>query len=369
MTWRPYRRRERALREASPHDEAEALPAELQTVAARLRTYGASVPRDPAFIARLRVELMLAHRRRPAPRVPRIRRLPDGWMTLPRRQARLWLLSVVAAVMLALGGVAGYVYLSLPTMASAQTILRRAAAALPAPTPGRVIHQVYTVSSPPSLSTSSNDPHVADEWAHRTVDEWTQLGASGAALQQATTITGTGGLLLERIVQRGRVINIYDAQAKSSVTETLSQPLRATWTLNPFGLTAIRRLVVIARHSAARGMRLLPPQTLGGARVYVVEMRAVAPSGVPAARFRPPPIRAIILYIDARSYALRGLDLLMDSAQGRAMRTSMRALREESWPLSAVPAHTFTFTVPATARAREKHKAMTSMTQMGRREQ
>jgi len=74
-------------------DSAEDLSPELRAVGERLRTASRPVPRDPAFTARLRAELLLAHQARPTP-LPRRLRLARG----------SWRLVLLAAVLAAFGG-------------------------------------------------------------------------------------------------------------------------------------------------------------------------------------------------------------------------------------------------------------------------
>jgi len=74
-------------------DSAEDLSPELRAVGERLRAASRPVPRDPAFTARLRADLLLAHHARPTPQ-PRRLRLTQG----------SWRLVLLAALLAAFGG-------------------------------------------------------------------------------------------------------------------------------------------------------------------------------------------------------------------------------------------------------------------------
>jgi len=74
-------------------DSAEDLSPELRAVGERLRAASRPVPRDPAFTARLRADLLLAHHARPTPQ-PRRLRLAQG----------SWRLVLLAALLAAFGG-------------------------------------------------------------------------------------------------------------------------------------------------------------------------------------------------------------------------------------------------------------------------
>lgn len=74
-------------------DSAEDVSPELRAVGERLRAASRPVSRDPAFTARLRADLLLAHQARPTP-LPRRLRLARG----------SWRLVLLAAVLAAFGG-------------------------------------------------------------------------------------------------------------------------------------------------------------------------------------------------------------------------------------------------------------------------
>jgi len=74
-------------------DSAEDLSPELRAVGERLRAVSRPVPRDPAFTAQLRADLLLAHQARPTP-LPRRLRLARG----------SWRLVLLAALLAAFGG-------------------------------------------------------------------------------------------------------------------------------------------------------------------------------------------------------------------------------------------------------------------------
>jgi len=93
MRWKYLARTNTVRREDRLGVAAEDLSPELRAAGERLRAASRPVPRDPAFTARLRAELLLAHRGRALP--------PPRHLRLPRRSRRLVLL---AALMASFGG-------------------------------------------------------------------------------------------------------------------------------------------------------------------------------------------------------------------------------------------------------------------------
>ncbi len=96
MRWTRKARAGTGRRDARPiAPGSEDLAPDLRAVGERLRAASRPVPRDPAFTARLRAELLLAHRgyAAPPPRRPRA-----------RRGRQRWRLALLAALLAAVGG-------------------------------------------------------------------------------------------------------------------------------------------------------------------------------------------------------------------------------------------------------------------------
>jgi len=247
--------------------------------------------------------------------------------------------AVAAAVLLALGGLAGYLRVQAPTPVSAQTILRRAAAALTAGRPNEVTHDVNRVYYGPNRAQDvSQDVYIQGPLT-LTVDQWTQLDATGAISRQVTTATTPAGTLVFRALRHGREVRSYGARGPGrdwivDVTQALeSDPTPVV--NNGFVGLDLARLVGEARAGAASYIHLLPGQTMAGAPVDVVEIGTRAD--------------ATILYIDAQTYAIRGVDEVESwSGHGpRHLALSMRLLRHAVVAPAAIPIGTFALAAPA----------------------
>jgi len=289
--------------------------------------YAAPAPADVRAAVRATVRAQALTARRVPPR--------HGPLVLPIRRVA----AVAAAVLLALGGLAGYLRMQAPTPVSAQTILRRAAAVLTAAHPDEVTNDVSRVSySPNRAQDISQDVYIQGPLT-LTVDQWTQLDATGAISRQVTTATTPAGALVFRALRQGREVRTYGARGPGrdwivDVTRALeSDP---TPVVNSgFLWLDLARLVSEARAGAASYIRLLPAQTVAGAPVDVVEIGA--------------PADATILYIDARTYAIRGVDEV-ESWSGHGQRhlaLRMRLLRHAVVAPAVIPAGTFALAAPA----------------------
>lgn len=251
------------------------------------------------------------------------------------------LMSLAAALVLAFGGLTGYLRLHAPTPVSAQTILHRAAEAtarLGGPS-DEVIHQVSTVSTMLKLNVTP---------LHATVDQWIQLDAAGALVQRAATVHSAAGALVARILDAGGTEQIYDTAGNTIFTNPL--PTGATpWTRDPSGLAYARQVLLAAQQNHGPTVRLLPAQTLNGVAVDVVAVDIAQPaSPLPLAGFTPQHLTATF-YIDAQTYALRGMDLSELTAAAPAPIVTMRVTGRDALPLASVPAATFALDAPADA--------------------
>jgi len=289
--------------------------------------YAAPAPADvrAAVRAAVRAQALTA---RPVPR----RRAP---LAPPIRRVAV----AAAAVLLALGGLAGLLRAQAPTPVSAQAILRRAAAALAAPHPNAVTRDVSRVYYGPNRGQDVSQDVSIQGPLTLTVDQWTQLDATGAISRQVTTATTPAGRLVFRALRQGREVRTYGARGPGrdwivDVTQAIeSDP---TPVVNSGFLSLdLARLVGEARAGAASYIHLLPAQTMAGAPVDVVEIGTRAD--------------ATILYIDARTYVIRGVDEV-ESWSGHGQRhlaLSMRLLRHAVVAPAAIPAGTFALAAPA----------------------
>jgi hypothetical protein len=209
----------------------------------------------------------------------------------------------------------------MPSPASAQVILRRAASAhLP---PNHALHLVYR-SWDSGGQTGSED--IWQEWdGHGALTRWSVWDRSWS-----------DGTMTQAIhsVQSGDRVRVYRYLPRSLVVFVSSYP-GGSGGSGVFGQTdfsdgaGVARFLAGLAHHPKPDARLLPDRTLGGAPVHVVLVRT-AP-GYPAAT----------LYIDARSYLLRGVD--GGSRLDREV-PSMRLQIDQVVPLSAVPPSVFKLT-------------------------
>jgi len=229
-----------------------------------------------------------------------------------------------------------------PVPASAQVVLQRAVAALPPITPDAVFHQVRREYYPPDFSFGFGDPRRLSEPITYTLDEWTRTDAGGAISRQVTVGMDGRGALLYRTLRSGDTVRTYEAAERA--VETLVIQGGGGWRYQPdalLGVADLRQLAAAARRHALPGLRLLPPQRLdGGALVYVVALRGAA--------FTPD--TDLRVYIDARTYRLRGYDTTVGSGAAAVRGRGMRVLRSALVPPGAVPAATFAWRVPAGTR-------------------
>jgi len=274
----------------------------------------------------------------------------------PARPAPLYarpyarVMSIAAGLALILSGTVGYLHVFSPTPVSAQAILRRvaSAAAHPVAAPDQVVHEISTVSTVLTLN------HAAPR--DITIDAWTRLDAAGALLQQAATISATAtGAPYARLLRTATGEQYYDPIRNDVTGDTWprqqASPAIREAIRDPLGIARMTQLARSARQGAAQTIRLLPQQTLDGAPVEMVRIDNVAPMrGVSMASAAPVPRLTMTLYIDARSYAIRGLDLDESTGPSAATRVlSERVTRFDTVPLASLPADTFSLHAPANA--------------------
>lgn len=258
------------------------------------------------------------------------------WLSVPWRQTRGRLASVTLVLLLALSGAVGLLRLQSPTpVSAAQVILQRAAAALHAASSDQVIHTTYTITAPGGVtivgSGTTGSPVALDVWIHR--------DASGALTEAITFSTSTGSLL-GRAILTDQTATTYDAASNTIQTGAVSpeSPVLA----HPFDAASLAQVVPALAQGADQTARLLPPQTLDGSTVDVVEVNRTDTAGDTTPR-------TVTLYVDAHTYVLRRLDVTTGTAPSISSAT-VQLVRYATVPLADVPAHTFTLNAPATAR-------------------
>jgi hypothetical protein len=247
-----------------------------------------------------------------------------------RRRVALRLISLGAALLLALGGAGGYLHFSSSTPVSAQTVLRHAAAAL---APGQVSHLTYTV-------TVSGDHKGAGTG---TAEVWIQANASGSPDLSAQTLTmsNNGAAPVGRYVQVGDQVYAYDASHDAIL---LAQEAREnpSWVLpnNIFNGAGIAQYLSALAPQSPQRIQLLPQQTLDGHLVDVVRVDG----------WTDRPAQRTILYFDAESYLLRGFDASSLDPSYPTPSWQVRLSAAATMAATAVPSGTFTLNAPATAR-------------------
>ncbi len=256
----------------------------------------------------------------------------------PRRAPLSRIGPIAAAAIMALGGLVGYLRLQSPTLASAQAILQRAAATLRVSHPNEVTHDISRVYYGPGRAQDVSQDVYLQGPLTITLDQWTQLDATGAISRQVTTATDQTGKLVFRALRQGQDVRTYGARGPGrDWIVDVTPPIESNPT--PVGQGAflwlnLAHLVSEARAGTTSYLHLLPTQSVAGTSVDVVEIGTYTD--------------ATILYIDARTYAIRGVDEVESwSGHGRQLNLSMRLLRHAIVAPAAIPPGTFTLTVPA----------------------
>jgi hypothetical protein len=256
------------------------------------------------------------------------------WFHLPTPGRRP--LSVGAALLLVLGGLAGYLHLMSPTPASAQRVLRRAAAIHLAP--NSALHVVYRVT----VTFAGQSGDKAAGLHSGTADAWIESDAAGNPVVSAQTLTIDVKNIFSRYIQAGGETYSYDPELRDDNTiamgsETLLDPAWLVPNHMFDGATVARYLNA---PSQQQGVQLLPEQTLDGHTVDVVQV-----DGGPDR-----PALRTTLYFDARTYLLRGFDASGIDSSYPIPTWQVRLASETTMPSSSVPPHTFTLNAPPGAR-------------------
>jgi len=285
----------------------------------------------------------LSHPRTAAPRWP--------------RQMRLRVASLAAAVLLAVGGLAGYLRWQAPTPVSAQSVLRHTAAALHPVAADRVVHDVSTVHTVNAPGVNAGVSGIsANTTPDVTVESWTQWDAAGMVARDDTTIfsgTSTAGPLLQRSVRTGLTTRLYSAQSNTTVVMTATPgPAQPQIIPNPFDTASLRQFVLDAQQGKNGEARLLPQQKLDdGTTVDVVQVTHTQPID-PQANAATTARRFIVtLYVDEETYVIHKMDIGAVNAAGTLLTSSaMRVVSYTVVPASGVPPTVFSLHAPANGR-------------------
>jgi len=264
--------------------------------------------------------------------------------TRPRRPL-LWRRSLVAVLLLIAGGMAGYLHVQSPSPVSAQAILQRAASG-PAISPDSVVHQVWTSLSYQMIS---GRPVMVDR---QHVEVWTQVDRHGHAIREASMLTGSASDA-QRTLRTGAIVQQYNPHTTSLTILTPAPTICAVGSPEKRQAQTVpmlldRSFLRTAPRIRTQTLRLLPPQMLGGVAVNVVDVSTalvtLAPGKEPVQYHQ-----RVRLYIDARTFVIRGEDIARIPTHGLAqLEVSLRIMRYEVLPLSAA-ARVFQLRVPATA--------------------
>ncbi len=262
-----------------------------------------------------------------------------------RAVPRLRLASLVAAVLVTASGVAGYLRLSSPTPAAADTqrILRRAAAALRL-APNEAAHVIYSVFvDSTGLGADNKDNNKAAGGLVGLADVWVQTDASGATALSAQTLTTSKSSMASRFVQVGSQVYAYNPEMRVDDTIWINPEARIhpSWLIprDLFnGASVAEQLNALAAQSPQQ-VHLLPQQTLDGHTVDVIQVDGWANR----------PAERTTFYVDAQDYTLRGFDAVSRDPSYPMPSWQVRIDSYAAMPAASVPPHTFTLNAPATA--------------------
>jgi hypothetical protein len=287
---------------------------------------------DAAITRALSVE---SHARQPAPRY---------WgeaLRLTRRR----LISLAAALLVALSGVLGYQQLHGTPPASAQSVLSRAAAAMRL-APYQATHLTYSVAlaSPGGKATTSN----------LIADVWVEADASGVPAMSAQTLADSysggsarsasgnvRGRPLAHYIQIGQLVYGFYGPNNEIVIPPGVHDEHPAW-MAPVGALdgagATEELSTLAQHSP-RQVHLLSQQLLDGTTVDVVQVDG----------WTDAPAMRTTFYFDAQSFLLRGFDAASIDLSYPTPSWQVRLTGYRTVAASAIPSRTFMLDAPAEA--------------------
>ncbi|MBV9280447.1 MAG: hypothetical protein JOZ41_10235 [Chloroflexi bacterium] len=245
-------------------------------------------------------------------------------------------LTIGAALLLVLSGLAGYLHLSSPTPVSAQPVLRRAAAVqLP---PGSALHLVYRVT----VTVAGQSGEKGSGLHPGTADVWIESDAAGHPVLSAQTLTLAVKNIVSRYIQANGETYAYNPELRGDNVIAISSESRLdpSWLVpnHMFDGTTVARY--LNQPSQQQGVQRLPDQTLDGHAVDVVQV-----DGGPDR-----PALRTTFYFDAHTYVLRGFDATAIDSSYPIPTWQVRLASDTTMPAASVPPHTFTLNAPPDAR-------------------
>lgn len=333
------------------NDDAEQ-NAKLDALLHDLRDLGRLDARAKTFGQDLGARLLLQAQQQTArheTRMPSMLKLPTHPRTVAPRwlqQTRPRIIASGAALLLALGSLLAYLHGQGPTLVSAKTILHHTALALQAADPGEVAHNIslaHTVNARgvdagvSGISANTN-PDV-------TIEQWTQRDAHGVITRQDIRFTNPQGKLLQHTVQDGTSLKLYNAQIGTTdvMTVTPSIPPRNQMVPDPFDTTSLRQFILDVQAGADQEARVLPPQTVDGRAVYVVQVvrHMILPVGHVDTETTPRTF-IVTLYVDQGTYVIHKLETKAVNVAGRLLTsTTERVILNDLVPASTMPTQIF----------------------------
>jgi len=273
--------------------------------------------------ARRDAAILQALRQRAAAQPPRVRAGRTA------RTARRQLTALAMTGALALGAVAGLLHMKTTTPVSAAALILRHAASAAAPN-GQALHTSYTITSPQGVRVggSASLPSV-------TLDTWSKRDASGG-LSEALTFSSPSGGWLGHTIITGQTATIYDASGNAVATASVAQSSPVLD--HPFDPASLAQFVSALAQGADPHAQALPSQTLDGNVVDVVQIDRTNAEGDQSPS-------TVTLYVDARTYVLRRLDVAVSGAHPST--TTFQLIQYASVPVTSVPAQTFPLTTHA----------------------
>jgi len=237
--------------------------------------------------------------------------------------------ALVTGLAVVLGGLASISRLSAPTMASAQSVLHRAAAVRMSPNEAMHLTYAVTVSVPGQGTEKALLGGMADVWI--------ESDGNGRPVRSSQMLTLAVKNLSSRYIQEGGETYSYNPELRGDNTIAIAPEARSdpSW-LVPNHLFDGASVAAYLNGEAGSGTRLLPQQTLDGHTVDAVRV-----DGGP----NRPALRTTF-YFDAQTYLLRGFDAVGIDPSYPMPSWRARLTGEVSLPASAEPAGIFKLNAP-----------------------
>jgi len=249
---------------------------------------------------------------------------------------RTRLVGLVAALLLAGSGLAGYLRLSNPLPASAQVVLRYAAAVRLAPR--QVLHVRYLLTV-----TGMQKGSRATAGLRGVADVWLTADARGAPTVSVQTLTMSHMNMISRYVQVGQQVYAYNPEMRGDHVIVLNPAQRAlpSWvepSATYLGSSVAQDLTVLTQRFPQR-LRMLEHQTLNGHAVDTLTVDG----------WSSRPGQRTTFYFDAQTYILRGFDATSLDPTYPMPSWQARLVSSTVIPSTAVAPRTFRLNAPASA--------------------